>query len=233
MSPGAIIGEAWRLYREHWQHFLPIALIVYLILGVVSLVLGFVLGALGAVIGALVGLIGVFWLQGALTEAVADVRDGRADLSIGDTFRRVQPRLPAIIAAGIIAGLAIAIGLILLIVPGLFLMTIWSMIVPVIVLEGKSAGDSFGRSREIVRGNGWNVFGVIVLTILVVIAVAIVVSIATFWLPDDVQPFVQNVIQNTLAYPFLALALTLMYFTLARPVAAAEPAPPPPPPATA
>jgi hypothetical protein len=233
MQPGAIIGEAWRLYKEHWQHFLPIALVIFLILAVVSLLLALVLGTLGAVLGGLIGIIGIFWLQGALVEAVADVRDGRADLSIADTFRRAQPRLPSIIGAGLLAGLAIAIGFVLLIIPGLFLLTIWSMIVPAIVLEGKAAMESFGRSRELVRGNGWSVFGVIVLSILIVIAVAIVVSIATFWLPDEAQAFVQNLIQNTLAYPFFALTLTLTYFALAgRPATAAEPAmasPPPPP----
>ncbi|HZB24115.1 MAG TPA: glycerophosphoryl diester phosphodiesterase membrane domain-containing protein, partial [Gaiellaceae bacterium] len=162
----------------------------------------------------------------------ADVRDGRADLSIADTYRRVQPRLPAIIAAGLLAGLGIILGLILFVVPGLFLLTIWSLIIPAIVLEGKSAGDAFGRSRELVRGNGWSVFGVIVLSVLVVIGVAIVVGIATFWLPDTSQAFVQNLIQNTLAYPFFALTLTLTYFALAGRATAAEPAmtmPPPPP----
>lgn len=232
LQPGAIIGEAWRLYKDHWQHFLPIALVIFLILAVVSLLLALALGVVGALLGGLIGIIGIFWLQGALVEAVADVRDGRPDLSIADTFRKVQPRLPAIIAAGLLAGLGIALGFVLLIIPGLFLLTIWSMIVPAIVLEGKSAGESFGRSRELVRGNGWSVFGVIVLAILVVIAVAIVVSIATFWLPDSSQAFFQNLIQNTLAYPFFALVLTLTYFVLAGrtvPAAADMSMPPPPP----
>lgn len=238
MQPGAILSEAWRLYKEHWRHFLPIALVIFLILALVSLLLAVILGAVGAVIGGLLGIVGVFWLQGALTEAVVDVRDGRADLSIGETFRRVQPRLPAIIVAGLLAGLGIIVGLLLFVVPGLFLLTIWSLIIPAIVIEGKSAGDAFGRSRELVRGNGWSVFGVIVLSVLVVIGVAIVVAIATFWLPDASQAFVQNLIQNTLAYPFFALVLTLTYFALAGRASTPAmseppppPAPPPPPPA--
>ena len=79
----------------------------------------------------------------------------------------MRPKLWTIVGAGILARLAITIGLILLIVPGLFLLTIWCLIVPVIVLEGAGRGDSFGRSRELVRGNGWNVFGLIVLTFLI------------------------------------------------------------------
>jgi len=234
MSPTAILGDAWELYKTHWRTFAPLALIVYLILGAVALVLTLLLGWLGAIISALISIVGTFWLQGALVEAVQDVRDGRQDLTIGELFRRVQPRLPAIISAGILAAIGIFIGLILLIVPGLFLLTIWSLIIPVIVLEGKSAGESFARSRELVRGNGWNVFGVIVLTLLAVIAASIVVGLLTFWLPDGVDTFASDVISNTIVIPFVAVAWTLMYFTLARPETAAPVVPPPapaPPPA--
>jgi hypothetical protein len=238
MQAGAIVREGWELYKTHWRTFVPLALIVYIILGLITLVFGLILGWLGLVIGALASIVGTFWLQGALVEAVQDVRDGKQDLSIGEMFQRVQPRLPALIVAGILAGLGIALGLVLLIVPGLFLLTIWSLIVPTIVLEGKSAGESFGRSRELVKGNGWSVFGVIAITIGAVIVASIVVSLLTFWLPDDVDTFVSDLISNTLVVPFVAVAWTLMYFALAQGRTAAPaaetyspPAPPPPAPA--
>jgi hypothetical protein len=236
MQPGAIVREAWELYKAHWRTFAPLALIVYIVLGLITLVFGLLLGWLGLVIGALASIVGTFWLQGALVEAVQDVRDGKQDLSVGELFSRVRPRLPALIVAGILAGLGIALGLVLLIVPGLFLLTIWSLIVPTIVLEGKSAGESFGRSRELVKGNGWSVFGVIVITIGAVIVASIIVGLLTFWLPDGVDSFVSDLISNTLVVPFVAVAWTLMYFALAqgRTVATAPAAeaysPPPPPP---
>ena len=238
MQPGAIVREAWELYRAHWRTFVPLALIVYIVLGLITLVFGLLLGWLGLVIGALASIVGTFWLQGALVEAVQDVRDGKQDLSIGDMFQRVQPRLPSLIVAGILAGLGIALGLILLIVPGLFLLTIWSLIVPSIVIEGKSAGESFGRSRELVKGHGWQVFGVIAITIGAVIVASIIVGLLTFWLPDGFDSFVSDLISNTVVVPFVAVAWTLMYFALAQgrseapaPAAAdAFSAPPPPPP---
>ena len=214
MQATAVVREAWELYKAHWRTFVPLALVVFLILGLITLVLGLIAGWLGLLISGLASLIGFFWLQGAYAEAVRDVRDGRQDLSIADTFRRVRPRLPALLAAGILAGIAIFIGFLLLIVPGLFLLTIWSLIVPAIVIEGKSAGESFGRSRELVRGNGWNVFGVIVITIAIAIVAGIILGIATFWLPDGIQSFVQNVISNTVVAPFVAVAWNLMYWTL-------------------
>jgi ABC-type multidrug transport system fused ATPase/permease subunit len=236
MQPGAIVREAWELYKGHWRTFVPIALIVYIVLGVITFLFALLLGWLGLIIGVIASIVGTFWFQGALVEAVQDVRDGKQDLSIGEMFQRVQPRLPALIVAGLLAGLGIAFGLILLIVPGLFLLTIWSLIVPTIVLEGKSAGESFGRSRELVRGNGWQVFGVIVITFAVGIVASIVVSILTVWLPDDVKELVRNVISNTVVVPFIACAWTLMYFALAQGRSAAPAgvpeaySPPPPPP---
>jgi len=231
MSPTAVIREAWELYKAHWRTFVPLALVVFVIVGAIGLVLTWLLGWLGAVLAALASLVGQFWLQGALVEAVGDVRDGRQDLSLGETFRRVQPRLPAIIVAGILAAIGIFIGFVLLVVPGLFLLTIWSLIIPVIVLEGRSAGESFGRSREIVRGNGWNVFGTIVITVLALIVASIIVAIATFWLPDGVDSFVSDVISGTVVAPFVAVTWTVMYFTLVRPTSAttdvAAPATPP------
>jgi hypothetical protein len=157
MQPGEVLSEAWALYKAHWRHFLPLAFVVFLAISLISLVLALLLGWIGAVFATLIGFVGIFWLQGALCEAVADVRDGRADLSLSDTLQKVRPRVAPLLGAGVLAGLGVALGLILLIVPGLILLTWWSLIVPVIVLERVAATDSFGRSRALVRGNGWNV----------------------------------------------------------------------------
>jgi hypothetical protein len=241
VQPGAVIREAWDLYKTHWQHLLPIALVVYLILGLVSLLLAIALGWFGALLGALISIIGVFWLQAALVEAVVDIRDGRADLTMGQTFSRAQEHIGRVAIAGILAGLAIAVGLLALVVPGLYLMTIWSVLIPVIVLERRAVMEAFGRSRELVSGNGWNVFGVIVISFLILIGAGILLGIALFWLPGAFGEFVRTVISNTITIPFVALAWTLMYFRLRElkePVAApAAPPPvepiaePPPPPA--
>jgi hypothetical protein len=229
MRPSEILSEAWALYKSHWRHFLPLAFVVFLAIALISLLLTLALGWIGAFLAALIGFIGIFWLQGALCEAVADVRDGRPDLSISDTLQKVRPRVAPLLGAGILAGLGVAIGLLLLIVPGLILLTWWSLIVPVIVLERVAAMDSFGRSRALVRGNGWNVFGVIVLTVLIllafVIVFAILAAVLLSWLPSEGRSFVQTLVVDTLTAPFLALAWTLMYFRLRRVEQEPEPAP--------
>lgn len=234
MEPGAILREAYALYKAHWKHLIPIAFVFYVGLGLITLLLTVALGVFGALVGSLISIIGVFWLQGTLVEAIADIRDGTADLSIGQTFSKAKAHIGKLLGAGILAGLAIVVGLLLFIVPGLYLMTIWSVLIPVIVLEGRGVMEAFGRSRQLVRGNGWNVFGVIILTIVILIVVSIVLSLLLFWIPDTLGEYIRGVISNSIIVPFVALAWTLMYYALraretsAAPAATMPPAEPPP-----
>lgn len=220
-----VISEAWDLYRRHASHLIPVAAVVYVGIAIITFLLVLLMSVVGALIAAVLSIIGIFWVQGALTRAVQDIRDGRADLSVGETFRSVQDKIGAIGGASVLAGIGIAIGLILLIVPGLFLMTIWALIVPAIVLENIRALESFGRSREIVRGNEWNVFGVVVLTFLVLFAFGLVLSLILSPLDASVQNFLSNVVSGTLTAPFVALTWTLVYYRLAGPTAPEQPPP--------
>ena len=223
MRAGEVIGEAWGLYKAHWRHLLPIAFVVYLLLSLFTLLLVALLGWVGAIASVFVALAGIFWLQGALVVAIEDIRDGRADLGLRQTLSRVRPRINTIGIAGILAALGIIAGLILLIVPGLFLATIWALIIPVIMLEGASVGQAFGRSRELVRGHAWSVFGLIVLTILIIVAAGIVLEIVFSPLDDSIQTYVSDVVSNTLTAPFIAAVLTLAYYRLRTARVAAEP----------
>lgn len=209
-----VLSEAWAMYKAHWRHLMTISFVVYLGVALISLVLVLLLTWLGAILSAIISLIAVFWVQGALVQAVDDIRDGRADLSLSETFDRVRPQLPAIIVAGVLAGLGIALGLLLLIVPGLVLLTWWVLIIPVIVLERSRAGAAFSRSRELVRGYGWSVFGVIVLTILVVIGFGIVLSIVLIPVSDWLRSFLSNIISGTVVTPWIALTWTILYHRL-------------------
>jgi hypothetical protein len=209
-----VLGEAWALYKAHWRHLLTISFAVYATVAVVGALLTAVLTWLGALIAALISIVALFWVQGLLVAAVEDIRDGRADLSLGETVKRVRPQLAAILVAGVLAGIGVFFGLLLLVVPGLILMTWWVLIIPVIVLERTSAGSSFGRSRELVRGFGWNVFGVIVLTILLLLALSIALGVVLTPFADWLQNFVSNIVSGTLTAPFIALTWTLLYYRL-------------------
>jgi hypothetical protein len=223
VQAGSVIGKAWDVYSAHWRHLIPIAFAVYVAVSLVAVLLAAVLGWVGVALGSLIGLAGLFWLQGALVIAIDDVRDGRADLSIGQTLGRVRPRLGTLAVAGLIAAVAVGIGLLLLIVPGLYLLTIWLVIVPAIMLENRGVTDSFGRSQELVRGYGWSVFGVIVLTFLILIGVDIVFSIVRSAFHSQWAGLAVNVVAESVTAPFLALAWTTTYYEL-RELEGAEPA---------
>ena len=213
-ATSGVISEAWGVYRRHWQHLIPIAAVVYVAVAVLTLLLSQLGGVLGAILAGVLSIIGLYWVQGALTEAVRDLRDGTADLSIGDTFRSVAGKVGPIAGASILAAIGIGIGFVLLIVPGLYLLTIWSLIVPVIVLENRGALESFGRSRDLVRGHGWNVFGVIILTFLILVAFGIVLGIVLAFLDESVRNFVSNIVSGSLTAPLIAITWTLLYYRL-------------------
>src|SRR6185295_6003709 len=125
-----------------------------------------------------------------------------------------REKLSSVAVAAILAGLGIVVGLVLLIVPGLVLMTWWAVIIPVVVLEKRSAGEAFTRSRELVRGNGWGVFGVIVLMLLLLIGFEIVLGLILTPFADWLRRFISNIVSGTLTAPIIAVVLTLLYFRL-------------------
>jgi hypothetical protein len=216
VSPTAgVLREAWALYSAQWRRLLPIAFVVYVVVAVAALLLDAVLADWAAgLLAALIGIVGAYWLQGALTKAVDDVRGGRAEMSISETFAHALPRSGPIVVASILAGIGIGLGLLLLIVPGLVLMTWWALIVPVIVLENAGASESLGRSRELVRGHAWNVFGVIVVTIVLLVAASIPIALALSPLETWIRTLVAPLVGGTLVAPFVAVTWTLLYYRL-------------------
>jgi hypothetical protein len=227
VTVGGVLQQALGLYQRFFWRFAAITAIVVVVLDLLSAIVrelelsdaGTVLWALTA---AIVGLIGTFLVQGALTLAVDDVRDGRIDTSIGELYSRTRPFLAALIIAGVLASIGIGIGLVLLIAPGLYLLTRWALIVPSIVIEGKSAGESFGRSNELTDGHRWTVLWIALITFLASAVIGnIVISIFVAILPDFLGVWLGSVVAHCVTTPFLALAWTVMYFDLRRAAEAA------------
>ena len=232
MSVSGVLGEAFDLYRRFFWRFVATAAVVFVVLDLAS---AFADRASGSSVGAellwtlialVLSVVGAFWLQGALIEAVRDVRDGRIDTTIGELYERTRPRLPALIAAGIVAAIGVALGLVLLIIPGLYLLTRWSLIPAVIVIEKLGAGDSFNRSWQLTRGYGWTVFGCLVL----LYAIAQAILRAAFEpLPNFLAAWIGGIVAHSVTTPFIAAVGAVMYFRLARLSVAVEPATEPPP----
>ncbi len=217
---GTVLSEALDLYRRFFGRFFLIALAVFAVVDLAAALAdeGISNGsggtALLALISIVLAIVGSFWVQGAVVFAVQDVRDGRVDTSLGEIFSHVRSRLGTLVLAGVLAGLGIALGLLLLVVPGLVLMTWWALIAPVVVLEQLPAGAAFSRSRQLVRGHGWSVFGIVVV-VTVVSGVASVILGAVFsFLPGFLSTWIGGAIASAIVTPWLAIALTVAYFRL-------------------
>ena len=214
MNPlSGVLGEAWQLYRKFAAHLLAVAFVIYLAAAIVAALLSLA-GPIGVLLALIVELFAGFLLQATLVKAVQDIRDGRADLSLRETVSAATPYIWSVAGASILAGIAIAVGLVLLIVPGLWLITIWAVIIPVIVIERSGALSSFGRSRQLVRGHGWHVFGTLVLAFIILLAVDIVLGLIFSALPHIWRSGLSTIISGTLIAPFIALVVTLIYYRL-------------------
>ncbi len=208
---GDVVSKVFKTYTEYAGVLLPAAAVVFLIEALVRL-LALESAGLG-IVAAAVSLVVSTLYAGMVVVLVDDVRDGRLDHSVGGLLGSVTPVLGALIVVSVLAGLGIGIGLILLIVPGLFLATIWAVVAPVTVLERPGILAAFSRSRALVKGDGWQVFGVIVMFILIFLAIGIVFGILGALL-GDVGEVILGYLGSVITAPLVALAAAVLYFEL-------------------
>jgi Uncharacterised protein family (UPF0259) len=213
IEAGRVLNEAFETYQSHAGALLGGAVIVIGIAGVVNGILVVAGSLILALLGALIGLAAGFLYTGYVVKLVQDVRDGRRDSSVGELFSAAAPYIGTLILNGILAGIAITIGFVLVIVPGLILLTIWAVIAPSIVVEDQGVFEAFGRSRELVRGNGWSVFFAIVLAFLIVFVVSLIAGAIGASIGDAGRVILQTV-ANILTAPVAALVSSILFFDL-------------------
>lgn len=209
IQPTQVVGRAFEIYREQANALIPAALVVFAIVAVANLVFGGVL----FLIASAIAVVAQTFYTGMVVRLVDDVRDGIRDASVSQLFGSVGPVALPLFLASLLVGIAVAVGLILLIVPGLFLLTIWAVVAPVVVLEQRGVLGSISRSQELVKGNGWGVFGVIVIVFLITAGVGILVG-AIVGGGNDVVRAVVGWLLNVLLAPVAALATSVLYFEL-------------------
>jgi hypothetical protein len=227
LSMGEVIDRTFKIYVDQASVLLPAAAVVFVLTAILSEVLVAAAPVL-VFVALLISLVATTLFTGMVVQLVADVQDGRRDATVGQLLEAARPVIGKLILVGIVAGLGILIGFVLIVVPGLILITIWSVAAPVIVLERPSGLQALGRSRELVRGNGWQVFGVIFVLVIGVEIVAIVIEAIGNSAGTGVGIVVRVVVQ-ILAAPLAALAASVLYFELRGPatVTATEPVPNP------
>ncbi len=212
---GAVIRRVFDIYVDQASVLMPAAAAVFAVTGILSSVL--IAAAAGlALVSLLLSVIAITLFTGMVVELVADVQDGRRDATAGALLRAATPVFGKLVLVGVVAGIGIVLGLILFIVPGLILITIWSVAAPVVVLERPDGLGALGRSRELVRGNGWQVFAVIFILFILVTLIASAIEAAA-GSPDSGVGLVVRVIIGILTAPLSALAAAVLYFELRGP----------------
>ena len=215
LDVGRVFEQIFRIYRQQFGLLIGGALAVFVPVAIVNGLLYDSGGFFLTVIANAIALVAGYLYQGMVVEAARDILDGRRDQSVGGLFRSAGSVVGTLIVVGVLAGIAIAIGFVLLIIPGLFLITIWAVIVPVVVIERSGVFDAFGRSRELVKGNGWQVFGVLVLLFIGAFVAQILIAAILGGIFDSVFGFALGVLLTSLLIsPLTALAASVIFFDL-------------------
>lgn len=116
-----------------------------------------ILGSAGGL--SLLGSIFAAVLTGMVVVVVTEDVVGRtAGLDL--VWSKVRSRIWRLVLLSLLVGLLEVVGLALCLAPGIWLWGIWAVAVPALIIENRSIGGALGRSRALVRGTFWRVWGI-------------------------------------------------------------------------
>jgi hypothetical protein len=168
LSVGGLIQETVALVWRNALGIVGTASVVLLPAELATAFAGDESATAGGIAYALVSLLVYPWAVGAVVAALEEPGAG-----ILGGHRRALARLPSLILANLVGGIAVLLAAILLILPGLLLSARWSATPAMIVVERKAAFDAFGASNALVKGKTWTVLGALLVTALLALVVAL------------------------------------------------------------
>lgn len=119
--------------------------------------LGAILGSAGGL--SLIGSIFAAVLTGMVVVVVTEDVVGRtAGLDL--IWSKVRSRIWRLVLLSVLIGVLEVLGLALCLAPGIWLWGVWAVAVPALIIENRSIGGALGRSRELVRGTFWRIWGI-------------------------------------------------------------------------
>lgn len=223
---GEILAEALVLYRRDWLTYLAVAFVA--IVPAELVVNGLALGELSAPYddggvstgAATIGFALTFVVTGPLATAmsisVLVEREADRDPSAASAIQRGLEVFGPLLLAMALVGVAVTVGLILLVVPGLFLAVRLSVTAVAVVVEGRRAQHAMARSLELTEGSFWRVAGVLLVTNLIASAAAALVVSAPLQVVaeatgDGGWAFAGTVLGTMVAAPFASIATVLLF----------------------
>jgi hypothetical protein len=172
---------------------------------------------------ALLGLLGELLATGAVFKLQLDAYLGQPH-DISESFAFARGKILSLLWLGIVATVLIALGLILFVIPGIWLMVASSVAVPALMLEGVKGFRAVRRSISLVRRRWWATLGRLLLAVVLyavaafligVIAGAInrginVTSVTLFLVINGII----SAILVILLSPFIAAVINVIYIDL-------------------
>jgi hypothetical protein len=234
MTVGELLDRTFFLYRAHFGLFLGIAALPNLI------TLAFQLSRVVIQPGSTGVLFELIWVpaslvvylmtiavsQGATVIAVSQIQLGR-DTSISEAFATIRPRIGELSIITLAMGVMIAVGFVLLLVPGIVLSMMWALTIPVAVLENRGLRDSLARSSELTKGHRGRVFLIYFLIIVLVYIASllvqgplmVVLTLSSGPLRAGRVPVIAQVaipitgfVTQSVLSPIMTIALSLVYY---------------------
>ncbi|MFC4309185.1 hypothetical protein ACFPN2_08850 [Steroidobacter flavus] len=237
---GGVLDTAFQLYKESLGAVWPISLLI----AVMSLLPGLYFLFIGMsaldpqaiasgnmsffrnmVVVVLITVLPSMWGASAMLLKQRAIGSDES-MSTGEAFRVALVRLLPLIGATIVYGVAITLGSILLIVPGLILMLSLIMYMALVVFDTKGPIDAVVGSHKLVWGNWWRTCAVFTVTAILLfvlfIAVGFVVAIITPFagmaadslVAGMVVQLVLNAVVNILISPFTSAVMIALYWDL-------------------
>ena len=228
---GEILSTAFRLYQRHWRTLLAIAAVVVVPLTLVQYLFGDLVRTQGettrngvvvetatwsvgiaGLLAALAGILMYLILTGAITRAVAAEVAGE-DPSVEQSYRFGFIRLGSVLPVSVLVGLAIIGGLILLVIPGIYIGVRLCVSIEALVVEGRRGTQAMGRSWGLVGGHWWHAFFTLLVAALLTGVVNAVITApfsATNWFAQGVAAAVATVV----TLPYGVLVGVLLYLDL-------------------
>ena len=216
LSPWLVLRQTFGMYRRHARVLVSVALVAVAAPAAVEPLATSRLNELVAsLVNTIVATSATAVFAGTAKEVARRVHEHEPQPSVADLVRAVRHVFLALAAVGVIEGIGWAVGLLLLIVPGLYLMTRWAVAAAVVTVERTSVRAAFRRSHELVKGSAWRVFAVLALILALSAVLGAVIEGAIELAGGHSDVSFGVMLEEVIALPIEGIAVPVLYYALA------------------
>jgi hypothetical protein len=181
-----------------------------------------------------------FFIVALITSAIAEgvcikntsnlVEKGATNTEEALTF--TVHKLLSLLAASIITGIMIGVGLVLLVVPGIIFAIMFSLAIPSVIIENVGVVDSLSKSRKLVSNRWLKTFAFYIIIGIIILFVAVIAIFVAepFGAFGSLAKNMVNSIVTAFAGPVVPIAVTVYYYSMKGREQQQQVPPPPPPP---